>query len=565
MHRTWQWLLIVILLTAAVWRFADLERDPPLVSWTATDWSDPGLYLYPARSFLLFGDWRPSEAAVLSKAPGYVLASVVWCEVFGYSYAHAVLLALFSGFITIAAVGVIARNLATFDDHRASPNVAGIAALVSLLLSYIWFGQQMVPRADMESIAIAALTAMLFTQAEVHRRNGKEARARQLIFFAGLGCGLAPFMKNNQIVFTTAALTGWIGSYFVLDQEWKAFWRKSTRNLTSGLLASGILWAGWILWMYSIGALRDLPLWLEVSFGGVSPVITRLFVPESMSPKIALQSMPFVPGRFFESNLLYRQPVETFLCIVTFCRLLLDRKRWNWPTILILNWIFLGVVIMSFLEYNPIRFRILFLPPAFVLAACQWNELRLGLFRMTSDTRRAVLIGVTGAITGYVAIQLTSNHFLSSELVPLGGLLFSEFVIFSLFLASTTYLALFWLRPRTLSLVLTIVFFGVTIPQWIKGEVRHSHELRDIGHYIETKYHNAILSGGWAPEIGLWTKLDVYTGSPWTPEAMRKVTLVVDESVNIEVTDPPPLPWQRLENLELPAIKHHLEIVGILR
>src|ERR1700722_17986870 len=136
------WILgIVVLcsLTAAVWRFRDLNRDPDIVTQTSLDaWGDPAYYLYNARSFALFGDWRASEGEYLYVIPGYALLAAAWFLTFGAGYAQAAGLSATCGFLIIAGTAKLAYDAAA-SSNLSRPSWAANAAIASLLLSYIFF------------------------------------------------------------------------------------------------------------------------------------------------------------------------------------------------------------------------------------------------------------------------------------------------------------------------------------------------------------------------------------------------------------------------------------------
>src|SRR3989442_8808248 len=148
--------ILLLLLPAAVWRFLDLERDPTLISGELGSWIDPGYYLYNARSYSLFGEWRAEEGHSLYIAPGYAFLAAFWFRMFGAGYAQAALLSILAGCVVILATALYAESVASEHQMGLPSYWRGCTALASLLLSYVFFALQRVPKADMESIALSS-------------------------------------------------------------------------------------------------------------------------------------------------------------------------------------------------------------------------------------------------------------------------------------------------------------------------------------------------------------------------------------------------------------------------
>jgi hypothetical protein len=152
-------ILIAASIGAGAWRFVDLSRDPDVVTETSQDsWGDPSFYLYNARSYALFGEWRPHESLSLYVTPGYAFLSALWFSLFGVSYGAAVIQATLACFMMVAATAYAAEWAARADDDIPR-HYALAAAAVSLLISYVVFALQRVPNADMESFAAVSLAA----------------------------------------------------------------------------------------------------------------------------------------------------------------------------------------------------------------------------------------------------------------------------------------------------------------------------------------------------------------------------------------------------------------------
>jgi 4-amino-4-deoxy-L-arabinose transferase-like glycosyltransferase len=520
-------LLMCLLLPAAALRFFDLERDPPLISGEMGAWVDPAYFLYNARSYALFHEWRAEEGHSLYVAPGYAFMAAIWFRAFGAGYAQAVLLSILAGYVLIVATAFYAESAFSENPSGIPRYWRGIAALVSLLLSYVLFALQRVPKADMESIALSALTALAFV--ELNRDDGNERRRRAFAFCAGLGVGLVPFVKLSSGLFSMAACAAWLASYVILDQEWKVKWRSAMPWVSLGVSVSLAVWLVWAMWLYRLNMLDYMLHKTFFIFGTAIPSLAGR-APDSE----LLNSSMFVPARFFQSNVFYRHPAETTLCTIAAFRLLAVR-RLTWPMFFSIVWLLVGVVSMMFISAT-VRYRILFVPPALALATNLWAELAAG--RMPRlDRPKAILVsllaaGVLGYILAYsIAIRMLSSiNWLSTE----SGFA-AEVLVIYFAVAVFVWLVQQRLPQRGLAFAFAALLILVSLPQWWIGERTRSHDLRNAAQWMTMNAAGLVPGQWWGAQLALWTSSNCYL--EWSADALRNVTLVVGEPH--EVTSAP--------------------------
>ncbi|HEY3131649.1 MAG TPA: hypothetical protein VGL91_19500 [Acidobacteriota bacterium] len=546
--------LLVILILAALWRFADLDRDPPAVTGEAGSWIDPGHYLYNARTRVLFHEWRFEEGSDVFFSQGYTFLATLWFRILGPGYRQAVLLSTLAGFLIIAATGLWSWA-AIRDRSQLSKVGAGCAAIASLLLSYVMFALQHVPKADMESVAICSTSAAILAGLDVFESDVSMRWFKYPVIISGLGIGLAPFVKIYSALFSLACLMAWCVSYFLLDSQWKRIWRRATPFLAVGLAISALVWVSWILWLVRwrlFGAMAHEFSW-----------VFEMVTPSLVSPRTAAGRGGFakalVISRFLQSNLFYRQPVETVLATVAACRFLFLKRR-NWPLLLAFTWLVVGFFSLSIIEYAPLRFRTLFLPPAIVLAASMWVELALGKLERLDTLKTFASCAAAGIVLGYTATYCLSIR-LPWFLNAFAGSRFYVAVSFlGLIAATSVWLALERLPGKGVASVLALAAVLVALPQWWNGEQGRTHEQHNIAERLASAYPNAVLGGVHGADLALRTKLDAYLF--WTPTAVRRVTLVVDPPSGLRDV---PLKLVELERHELRPIKVTVAIALVQR
>ena len=462
-------IVLIILVAAGLWRFRELDRDPPVISASAGEWMDPGTYLYNARNFLRSHDWAPVNRHGLSVAPGFVLLATVWGSVFGSGYAGFVSRSVICGFIAAAATAYIA-----WRAGRISP----LVTLFPFAISYTYFCFQRVPKGDMETLAVSSLAAAFLVGLENNRR------ASLLAFAGGVLAGLAPFMKLFGILFSLACGAAWLIRPLILNDSWDKPWRKATWWFVLGLASTVLLWLGWAFW------LKDLGLGKLTDYAG------------AVTETVTGSGVTFGVARFIQSNLSYRQPVEALLVALAVGRLLFFR-RWSWPVLFCAVWLMTGVAAVAFMPYAPTRYRLLFIPPAIVLASLYWSDLAAGRAATLSLGKSIVVYGLGAWATFQSVAYFCENH--PGWSLPYGGLSWQVFCV--LLLTCSLWLIFERAGQRTLSVVLAALMIVLAIPQWWYGENATGYALKTLAADAERAYPHAVLFGGWGQEVALWSNL----------------------------------------------------------
>jgi hypothetical protein len=549
--RAWIFGTILIFgLVAGIWRFFDRNRDPDIVTETSQDaWGDPSFYLYNARSRVLFGDWRARESLSLYVTPGYAFLSALSFWIFGTTYSTAMIQSTLAGFVMIAATGWAAECAARAEgDVRRFHALAG--SVVSMLASYVIFAVQRVPNGDMESLAVMTSAAALMCSLQSIDLDRHRTRFRWAAVLAGCATGLAPFVKLHTGLYSFASLCAWLFSYFLIDSsDWKIRWRRATPFLAAGLAMAGLIWIGWIFWLYGLGVLS------EVSRQASRLGVFSVFTVNAHDPHARTK---FDLTRFFQSNLFYRQPVETLLATFGLFSFWTSRRRnKNWPLLLCSIWLAVGIVALMGMTVSPMRYRLIFWPAILVVATQFWTTLasaRSNAFCL--ENRRIAAMGTGVALACIIAYFVSARlHWGNVEVVAL------ILMIPSIGAAVALWKALPRLDPQILALGAALILVGVTVPQWINGERSVSHELLQTSTALE-KYPNAVLGGGWGVRLGFSSPRNAYFD--WTPEAARKVTLLVEDPAS-DYFQNVSLPWRELERHQMHRVPLTILFVEIER
>ncbi len=539
--------LAAIALAAAVWRFVDLERDPAIICWSADAWLDPGYYLYNVRSFLLFEQWRPGGGHSLFIAPGYVWLTTVWFRVWGLGYTQAVLLSVVFGFLVIGSMARYAETLSPKSAKIPWALSPAAAVSVSFLLSYVMFARQRVPKGDMESMAVCALTALALVLLPSTRGPGHERRFIALAVLGGFGLGLAPFVKLLAAIFSAAVLVAWIAGCFLLDRNWGVTWRRATPYVGVGLALSGLVWLSWLLWLAGLDALHPmLRSVARISGASIS------FLPTSTCDESG--SRAFAPARFLESSLFCRHPVETLLASVAFFRCA-SSWHWNWPRLLTCVWLIAGVASLAFMHFAPLRYRVPFLLPMIVLGAQLWSELAAGTLPRLTARRSLIVYTASALVVSYAFAYGVLDHF-APELIAKRGLPVHVTIVGIAICAPLLWYCFERLPRKVLAGSLACLLLAGAALQWQAGERRVTYELRDTALEIAQKYPRHTLAFGMlGSHVPLFAKNDAYPA--WEECPVGHATLFVGESFDLRSI---PARALDVEHRTLPGIRRTLII-----
>jgi len=544
MHRRVFQIVLALTCVAALWRFVDIGRDPDVVTESSQDaWGDPASYLYNARSHVLFGDWRVSEGVTMFAAPGYTLLASLCLATFGVDFRSTLIMAMLSGFAVIAATALFAGTASRLDGDLP-PRYAAAAAAVLLLGSYIVFAHQHVPNGDMEALAVSSLAALCLAQLQSIDPNTKRLKFRALAVLGGFGIGMAPFVKLHNGIFAISAVAAWVVSYYALDEDWRSQWRAATPWLAAGAVIAISAWVGWALWIYRIsaeGALRS-----QLDRLRIFSVLTARPDDKDYNPKGT-----FALFRYFQSNLMYRQPVEVVLATLGFFTFLSSRRK-NWPMFFACTWWLAGVAVMTNITPDPLRYRLIVWPAVVILASCFWARLANGFQDQTGGWPGLATVLGLGIVLGSIAVYLGTVKLHHSVSIPLQLAVF----IVATVAAYSIVAALRRIEPQIVASTLALLLVMVNVPQWIAGERHVSYELAEAAARLDKYPANYVLGGGWGVRLGFSSTKDIYMS--WTPEAKRKVDLYVEDKVSLSDI---PFPWHEMERHTMRRVP--LEIVFV--
>jgi len=546
-----RWLFGIILglaVLAGAWRFFDLGRDPDIVTQSSQDaWGDPAQYLYNARSHVLFGEWRPSEGTTMYAAPGYTFLAAICLSLFGVVYSHTVVMAVLAGFVVIAATAMYAGTAVRFD-RDVSPAYAIAASAVMLLGSYIIFANQRVPNGDMEALATSSLAALCLAGLQSVRLRVGSFKFCGLAVLGGLGIGLAPFVKVNNAIFAIAAVVAWLTSYFVLDADWKTRWRAAMPWLAAGVGFAICIWLAWAVWMYRISPVGVLAAQMDRL--RIYSVLTARPEDKNYNPRGTFSLL-----RFFQSNLMYRQPIEAVLAPLGFFSFFFGKRK-NWAMFLASIWWLTGVAVMTNITPDPLRYRLIVWPAAIVLAAHSWSRLANGL--RDQWTRRAQLLTALGLGIVFGAILVYFASIRLNRPISL-SLQWMAFIV-TIAVAYLMVRALAVLPPKPTALILALAFVVLSVPQWVAGERQVTHELAEAARRLDKYPADYVLGGGWGVFLGFSSHRNAYFF--WTPESTPRVDLFVEDPLYLKDI---PLPWHEVERHKVRRLPLEIAFVRIDR
>lgn len=531
--------IVLLAIVAGIWRFVDLDRDPDIVTETSQElWSDPAWYLYNARSHALLGEWRVHEGGALYVAQGYsFLASAVF-SVFGVTYANAEWMAILAGFLAIGATALLAGSAA----RSAGSSSAGArgAAAISLLGSYVICAQQRVPNGDMEALAVSTAAAACLAQIQSIDAARRPFAFKLVSALAGLGIALAPFVKLHNGIFSAAAVAAWAAGYFLLDDDWKAQWRKATPWIALGMAIGAAIWMAWFFWLFQSPGNQ-----LEAQLGRLRIYSVAAAPQENVFPRSNVG-----PMRYFQSNLIYRQPLETALAALAFFVFLLRRKG-SWPLLLLSVWWITGIAALMNMTMDPLRYRLIVWPAVVSMAASLWVSFRDSTYRPLQGVFEAVTAFGLGMVFGSAAVYLV-NFKLGVAAGPAALMIYilaigASFVCLRLLRAIP--------QPR-IAWALAVLFVLMSVPQWIGGERQVSHELLNASRHFEKFPAETVFGGYWAVRLAFSSPRNAYFF--WTTDALTNVSVIANNADTILET---PLPWHELERTRLRRSLIDIEIV----
>ncbi len=495
-------LFLALVLALASWRFVELDRDPPLISGSAAEWTDPGAYLANARTMVHSGEWGEHlQTHALFVAPGFAFLATLWGFVFGAHYVSFAALSVVSGFAAIAATAYVASHCTVQPGTRWP--IVSVCSFI-LLSSYTFFCFQRVPKGDMETLAFSAVTAAVFIALGA-RAGGNVSRLDiGLAILAGAGMVVTPFVKFYGVLFSAACAGAWILSPFCLDAKWRPRWRTLSPWIVAGCVAGALVWASWLVWLQSLGILAGMSSYTTSTVHSVSG-----------------SEATFSIHRFLQSNVFYRQPVETLLAALMIGRLFFVR-HWTWASFFCTVWLLAGFAAIGAMPYQPTRYRLLFLPPIAVLGSLAWFE-----FSKPRQSRMtAASLVVRYSIAGWVLLEILTyaleTHGLRGQRtlgIPARGLLFMILALGAGYIFER-------FPPRTLAALIAVAAVLVAAPQWWFGEKEKSFQLKAIAMDLRSHFPDSDFAGSWGAEVALWADIP--------SESRAKTTVLVEEVENFD-------------------------------
>ena len=115
--------LLLICLFLLLIRFHNVTANPPIISWSSGEWGDPAIYLYNARSYALFHEWRYEDSLAFFSTPGFTLSSTLWYKLFGAQYEVPVLITVISGLVGLCLTSYLTflmmkETVFVFSDEK---------------------------------------------------------------------------------------------------------------------------------------------------------------------------------------------------------------------------------------------------------------------------------------------------------------------------------------------------------------------------------------------------------------------------------------------------------------
>ena len=280
------------------------------------------------------------------------------------------------------------------------------------------------------------------------------------------------------------------------------------------------------------GEVAEVP---RIGFDGIAGggALDRQHLQEGVEPGVF--AGPLTIWAVFNSNIVYRQPVELVLALLAAARYIGSIRR-NWSLLFITVWFISGLIFISAMSYSPLRYRFVFIVPTVILAAHLWTSL-------IAD-RVQVLTTRVSRFAQAIALTLLSFVGIDTILMRLGfhpGMaLFYAGAATAGILIARRYARYFTLVSKpALGVALLAATLAIALPQWLDGEFHRGHGLQNIAMKVVAADPQMVLSGDVGAEIALWTDLDVYV-NPAGANYCRITHLLTRES-DVEVL---PASWR---------------------
>ena len=338
----------VCLAVAAVMRLAFLDADPPWnFTWSQALFTDGARAIDGARSKILIGDWiADMRSPVVLFYPLVNLIAYVIFRLGGVGLTQANLVGVLPGLASISLVYVWMRRL--------EGRLAGLVMLSVLSFSYVHVVYSRVPM--VESLLILMLLGAFVLA----------LRGRSALFLSGLVIGLAAFMVKLHALHFAAV----VPAYLVIARPREEGRQAPTWHLIAAFLAGcGAAFAIWFAFVYFVNPevvakyfRSNVLIAQEGEYAGATLVGV---IERRLGALIHLGSGR--EGFFAKGPIMSLAAVAGLICAVSgLTREELSRRPWEKLAAI---W-FVGLVVaLSFLSYRPLRYLVLLVPSAALLAA----------------------------------------------------------------------------------------------------------------------------------------------------------------------------------------------------
>jgi len=343
--------MIVLLLVGFLLRLNHLTADPPPdLSWSLAPYTDEGAHVVNAKNEILFGNWMLDEWFRMGVSPLFSIVMFAVFKLFGFGYFQARIVSV------ISAVGVT-YLIFLLLRKSSSTKVAFIGALLATT-SYLWIMQNRMATEE-SFLALVLLLAILFWI---------QAPARIYQFFVAgfLSVGAVLFVKLLGIFFLPILPLEFIRQrWLVNDSTIKPLnFKPILLFIAGGILAAGI----WFVSVY-------LPFPKEVS------AILAASSTESAGghPQSIGEFLKNIFTLATNDHLTPRAWIVFPLAIIAlffWTANIRERIKRASPLEFISALWFLGALfLLSSMNYRPIRYQMILLPAAFILASLMLDRL----------------------------------------------------------------------------------------------------------------------------------------------------------------------------------------------
>lgn len=446
-----------------------LQADPPAdFSWSGGYFADEGFWSHNARNLVLFGNAVQDDWDARTVSPVFAGAQEALFRLFGAGFAQVRLIAIFASLILAGASFVLFRT-----DHDPQRSFL-FATLVSLNYPMMVLGRQAILDPFAAALCLAALALLM---------RGTAA--------SGLLAG---------VLFVSACATKYLMVYAFVPCLYVAWTSKRYVPFFAGILITGLAWL----------FLNYLPNRDLLNAYSAYYASQQSWEPAAILKNISLQ--PFY---------LYFVKTPAILCLANlgiwffiarwigraqtegsagFSRL--EKMCWLW--------LIAGILFFALWRYRPFRYYTSLIPPMVAMAAFVLFRLR-DVANTAAATRSRMLL-FAGALLPLIQIAfLLIDRWAGWRIVPVELGIHSMDAV--LFIALTA--VLLWSvsmggnKLKYAAWAFVAVFFLSDFRNYLSWMLKPDYAAREISRDLERRAPDGIITGQWAPELGLGNRLRV--------------------------------------------------------